>query len=66
MLEEPAEVARCSARGCRAPATGQLLWRNPGLHDSDRIKVWVACADHDQSLGEFLSRRGFLLGREPF
>lgn len=50
----------CSAKGCRRQATRALLWNNPTLHTPDRRKVWLACADHEASLGEFLSLRGFL------
>ena len=50
----------CSARGCRRTARWQLRWRNPRLHAEDRRKVWTACDEHRQSLGDFLSARGFL------
>jgi hypothetical protein len=55
---------RCSARGCRAAATIDLSWRNPRLHDSQRVKHWLACDLHADELADFLQRRGFLLGRE--
>jgi hypothetical protein len=61
----PDERPRCSAKGCRAAATWQLHWRNPRLHDSSRVKTWLACAEHADSLADFLSIRGFLIGREP-
>jgi hypothetical protein len=54
---------RCSAKGCRAAATVDLGWRNPALHDAVRIKHWLACAEHADSLADFLSRRDFLLFR---
>jgi hypothetical protein len=60
LVEEP---ARCSAKGCRAAAVADVRWRNPGIHDGTRIKHWLACAAHEQSLADFLDRRGFLLGR---
>jgi hypothetical protein len=60
-----AEPQRCSARDCRAAATIELSWRNPKLHDAARVKTWLACDDHADSLAEFLSRRNFLLGRRP-
>jgi hypothetical protein len=62
--EDPAgdDAARCSARGCRRAASVELRWRNPALHDRDRVKIWLACAEHEQHLSEFLARRGFLLG----
>jgi hypothetical protein len=50
----------CSARGCRRDARWQLRWRNPRLHTEDRRKVWTACDEHRESLGDFLSARGFL------
>ncbi len=50
----------CSAKACRRPATRALLWNNPSLHDPARRKVWLACDQHDSSLGSFLSVRGFL------
>jgi hypothetical protein len=50
----------CSAKGCRAAARWQLLWNNPKLHPPDRRKAWLACDDHRESLGSFLSVRGFL------
>jgi hypothetical protein len=50
----------CSAKGCRQQATRALLWNNPTLHDAARRKVWLACDDHEPTLGEFLRLRGFL------
>ncbi|MFB9312129.1 acetone carboxylase [Nocardioides plantarum] len=50
----------CSSKGCRAPATWQLLWNNPKLHTADRRKVWLACDEHRESLSGFLGARQFL------
>lgn len=50
----------CSARGCRQVATYDLQWNNPRIHTQARRKHWLACADHRESLGAFLSARGFL------
>jgi hypothetical protein len=61
--EMSGEAPRCSARGCRAPATVDLHWRNPRLHDAARVKHWLACDEHADSLADFLAVRGFLLGR---
>jgi hypothetical protein len=62
--ESPAvEPPRCSAKGCRADATIDLHWRNPRLHDAARVKHWLACAEHADSLADFLARREFLLDR---
>ena len=55
----------CSAKGCRATATWAHLWNNPRLHTPERRKVWLACAEHTLSLGEFLSVRGFLKQTVP-
>jgi hypothetical protein len=57
------ETPRCSAKGCRRATTEDLRWRNPGLHDTTRIKHWLACPEHADYLAGFLARRGFLLGR---
>lgn len=59
----PAE-AICSAKGCRAPATTVLVWRNPSLHHGGRVKRWVACDEHVAHLSGFLARRDFLLHTE--
>ncbi len=56
---------RCSAKACREPAQIDLQWRNPSLHDATRVKHWLACPAHADSLADFLSARGFLLGRTP-
>ncbi len=50
----------CSAKGCRRPAEFDLQWNNPKIHTEDRRKHWVACPEHRESLGSFLSARGFL------
>jgi hypothetical protein len=59
------DVPRCSAKGCRAAAAVDLQWRNPRLHDQSRVKHWLACPAHEESLADFLAVRGFLLGRAP-
>ena len=55
----------CSAKGCRADATWQLLWNNPRIHTSERRKVWLACDDHRESLEAFLGARQFLKDTLP-
>ena len=50
----------CSAKGCQAPATWELLWNNPKLHTPERRKVWLACDEHRESLSAFLDARQFL------
>ena len=59
------EPALCSAKGCRAAATVDLVWRNPRLHDAAREKHWLACPEHEDFLADFLARRDFLLERRP-
>jgi len=56
----PTEALVCSAKGCTAAAAFELLWNNPKLHTPDRRKVWLACPEHRQSLGDFLAARQFL------
>jgi hypothetical protein len=41
------------------------LWNNPSLHAPERRKVWLACDEHRQQLGQFLSVRGFLRDTVP-
>ncbi|WP_375490426.1 acetone carboxylase [uncultured Jatrophihabitans sp.] len=63
--DQAGDEPRCSAKGCRNAATVDLSWRNPRLHDASRDKHWLACDEHADSLADFLSRRNFLLGRDP-
>jgi hypothetical protein len=63
--EGPEGPDRCSARGCQAPATHELLWNNPKLHAPERRKVWLACDAHLDSLSEFLAARNFLKETAP-
>jgi len=65
--EEPAYVPDlvCSAKGCRTPAVWALRWNNPQLHPPERRKTWLACEGHRESLGDFLSVRGFLRETVP-
>ena len=46
-------------------ATTDLSWRNPRIHDTSRVKHWLACDEHADYLADFLARRGFLLARDP-
>jgi hypothetical protein len=61
--QTPDEQLRCSAKGCRRPAVEDLHWRNPKVHNIERVKHWLACAEHADALADFLARRGFLLRR---
>ncbi len=58
--QDPPETLTCSARGCRNDAAWELRWNNPKLHDEERRKVWLACDEHRDSLGDFLTARSFL------
>lgn len=49
----------CSAKGCREPAAWGVLWNNPKIHRPERLKVWLACDAHRETLEEFLSRRDY-------
>lgn len=61
-----AEAPECSRAGCRAPATAQVVWRNPRIHAADRRKVWLACDEHVGFLRDFLAARDFPVAVEPF
>jgi len=49
----------CSRAGCTAPAEWNVNWRNPRIHGPERVKVWLACAEHREFLEGYLSSRGF-------
>jgi hypothetical protein len=55
----------CSARSCHAGAVWTLLWNNPKLHTPERRKSWLACDEHRDTLGAFLSARQLLRDIEP-
>lgn len=59
-------VPVCSAKGCSDRAAWALRWNNPRLHPPERRKTWLACDNHRESLGAFLSARGFLREVDPF
>ena len=50
---------RCSAAGCTEAALYRVNWRNPRIHTPDRVKVWLACAEHRDTLRDYLATRGF-------
>lgn len=60
MTAPDGEPVICAAKGCRASAAHLLVWNNPRLHTPEREKTWAACSEHRDTLGEFLSLRGFL------
>lgn len=50
---------RCSRAGCTSPADWNVNWRNPRIHGEDRVKIWLACAEHVDYLRDYLATRGF-------
>lgn len=50
---------RCSAAGCARDAEFRVNWRNPRIHGPERVKVWLACAEHRSTLSDYLASRGF-------
>jgi hypothetical protein len=50
---------QCSAAGCPAAAAWRVNWRNPRIHTADRVKVWLACDAHRDTLRDYLATRGF-------
>jgi hypothetical protein len=59
LLGDSSLEPQCSRAGCSAVATHTVNWRNPRIHSPERIKVWLACADHREYLREFLEARSF-------
>lgn len=57
---------RCSKNQCRAAAEWNLNWRNPKIHDVDRVKVWAACEAHRDELHDWLASRAFPVAITPF
>ena len=49
----------CSRAGCRTAAAWNVNWRNPRIHSSDRVKVWLACDEHADYLRDYLEARDF-------
>ena len=50
---------QCSSAGCTAVASWRVNWRNPRIHPTDRVKVWLACGGHRDTLASYLATRGF-------
>lgn len=62
---DPSAPLRCSRAGCRAEAVTAIDWRNPRIHAADRVKTWLACAEHREFLAEFLRARDFPVALRP-
>jgi hypothetical protein len=56
---------RCSSAGCTADAVWRVNWRNPRIHATDRVKVWLACDAHRETLRDYLATRGFPVRISP-
>jgi len=50
---------QCSSAGCASTASWRVNWRNPRIHLDDRVKVWLACDAHRETLADYLATRGF-------
>lgn len=59
MTAQKAESMECSRAGCREQAVWNVNWRNPRIHGEDRVKVWLACAEHVDFLRDYLDSRSF-------
>ena len=55
----PEPGVQCSSAGCSDAATWRVNWRNPRIHSADRVKVWLACDAHRDTLADYLGTRGF-------
>ena len=55
----------CSRAKCQRAATHRIEWRNPRIHEPDRIKIWLACGEHLEFLLGFLESRDFPLRVVP-
>lgn len=59
MIGGSTDDLRCSRAGCREDAAWNVNWRNPRIHGADRVKVWLACDEHNEFLRDYLATRGF-------
>jgi hypothetical protein len=65
-VDDEGFTPRCSRAACTATATTTVNWRNPKIHTTDRIKVWLACDEHKEFLRDFLEARNFPVVLAPF
>jgi hypothetical protein len=66
LLGQDLTVDKCSRAGCIQLATHKLQWRNPKIHNEDRVKTWLACDEHRAFLIDYLETRGFFIAAVPF
>jgi hypothetical protein len=59
MIGAAPDAPTCSRAGCSNPATTAVNWRNPRIHSTDRVKVWLACDQHVDYLRDYLGARDF-------
>lgn len=57
---------KCSRVGCELEAKFLVEWRNPAIHQADRVKTWGACQEHAVYFQVYLESRGFYLGTRAF
>jgi hypothetical protein len=58
--------SKCSRAGCVEAASILIEWRNPKIHDADRVKLWSSCETHRSYLVDYLQTRGMYLGVKDF
>jgi hypothetical protein len=59
MIDLLQPAPQCSRAGCRDDAHWRVEWRNPRIHDADRVKVWLSCDEHRDWLRDYLASRSF-------
>jgi hypothetical protein len=57
--EDVPQGVTCSRAGCGSDAAWWVHWRNPRIHGTERVKVWLACDEHVDFLREYLASRDF-------
>lgn len=58
-LPRETQVPQCSRAACDRNAAVRIEWRNPRIHGAERIKIWLACSEHEEYLLGFLQSREF-------
>ena len=65
MIADGPTEPTCSRAGCREAPAWNVNWRNPRIHDADRVKVWLACDEHRDVLRDHLATRDFPVSVTP-